>query len=55
MDYYADAEGGQHVADPDHADLVGLVRALDSGEHTTTTAADPSTFATDVLEWVSRR
>jgi hypothetical protein len=96
VDYYADAEGGQYLADPDHADLVGLVRGLNSsdntffvvfpenedlgwaisvhtrrgllggyeieredprtGEHsTTTTAADPSTIATDVLEWASHR
>jgi len=95
VDYYADAEGGRYVADPDYADLVGLVRELNSsdntffvvfpddedlewaisvhtrrgllggyeieredpgtGEHTTTTAADPSSIATDVLEWANRR
>jgi hypothetical protein len=25
------------------------------GEHATTTASDPDTIATDVLEWISRR
>lgn len=34
MTYYADAEGGDHVADPDHDDLLALIGVLNTTDNT---------------------
>lgn len=34
MDYYADAEGGVYLEDPDHRALVALVDALNTSDNT---------------------
>lgn len=34
MEYYADAEGGAYLEEPTHADLTGLVNALNSSDNT---------------------
>ncbi|WP_125778462.1 hypothetical protein [Antribacter gilvus] len=34
MAYYADAEGGAHVPDPDRAGLIDLTRTLDTSTNT---------------------
>jgi hypothetical protein len=34
VDYYADAERGDHVADPDHDDLLALIGALNTTDNT---------------------
>lgn len=34
MDYYARAEGGDYVEDPDQDDLIRLVGALNTGDNT---------------------
>jgi hypothetical protein len=34
VQYYADAEGGAHIEDPAHPDIVGLIQDLDNASNT---------------------